>query len=83
MGRTYVLIALPSSGHHTARAMELSWNIPVGDLLDLGEATDFGPQGDVHGEVLPSLECNSAVAWRSKFAQFLQSLGRLRPEAPT
>ena len=58
------LVQLQGRGHRVPRAMESSRNRPAGELLDLGQAADFGPQGDVHGKPPSWLGCGAAMAWR-------------------
>src|SRR4029077_20600145 len=42
------LVQLKRRGHRLPRAVESARNGPAGALLDLGQAADLGPQGDIH-----------------------------------
>src|SRR5690348_847961 len=53
------LIPLQRLGHRMSRAAEPAGNGPTGELLDLGQAANLGPQTDVHGKLLSSWACDS------------------------
>jgi hypothetical protein len=46
------LVQAERRSHRVPRAMESARNRPSGEHLDLGQAANLGPQGDVHGELL-------------------------------
>ena len=50
-------------------------------LLDLGQAADLGPQGDVHGALLSWLACGDRGGLAQDLAQLHQPLARLAAAA--
>ena len=59
------LLQLEGRGHGVTRAVQSPRDRPAGELLDLGQAADLGPQGDVHGALLSWSGCGDATAWRN------------------
>src|SRR5271165_6384591 len=59
------LLHLEGSRHGVPRAVQAPRDDPAGELFDLAEAADLGPQGDLHGLALPGSEGAAAALCRN------------------
>src|SRR4051794_30136532 len=59
---------LQGRGYGVSRAVQESRDRPAGEFVDLREAADLGPQGDVHGVLLLGSGggAGASVIWRNR-----------------